>query len=312
MKKAQNNRHNMHLATQTVLNKNAGRLITIAGYPELKAKIDDSIAKEDALDAEQYAHKSYRALPKNLARKAACEYALDLASKLSSLALITGNYTLLGDAKLTATEISRCSDLSLVFTIRNLITLANENLAALAGYGVTSETLLKGNALIGIFETEISQLAKVKNELTTLTQMLEKQLRATLSEIHIVDGIIESMRVSDPKLYDSYWLARAKRNSACTRVSIKGRVFEEVTNMPLPGAILTVVHTDAGNTQPVAGEPVRKIRIRSEKGGFRFKLLASGGYIFKVTYYGCTPYETTVYFNEGVLTKVELPLSKIA
>jgi len=312
MKKVQNNRHNMHLATQSVLNKNAGKLISIAGYPELKAKIDESIAKEDALDAEQYAHKNYRALPKNLARKAACEYALDLARKLSSIALIKGNYTLLGEAKLTETEMKRSSDLSLVFTIQNVITCATENLPALACYGVTTETLSEGIALLGVYEAERSQLSQIKIELTGLTQLLEKQLRATLAEIHIVDGIIESLRVSDPKLYDSYWIARAKLNSACTKVSVMGRIFEAETDKPLRGAILTVERVTANNPLTEAGEPVRKICIRSEKGGFRFKSLTSGAYLFKVTYYGCNPYETIVYFNEGVLTKVELPLTKIA
>jgi hypothetical protein len=311
MKKVQNNRHKMHLATQRVLNRNAGRLITISGYPGLKAKIDNSIAKEDALDAEQFARKNYRALPKNLARKAACEYALDLASKLSSLAHINGNYLLLDEAKLTATEMSRRSDLLLVFTIQNVIKYAYENLVALATYGVTAETLAEGTALLGVFESERMQFMQIKIELTALTQQLEKQLRVTLTDIHIVDGIIESLRISDPQLYDSYWLARAKRNSACTKVSVKGRVFEGTTNMPLPGAILTVEHTDAGNAQ-AADEPVRKIHIRSKKGGFRLKLLTSGTYLFKVTYYGCTSYETIVHFNEGVLTKVELPLTKIA
>jgi hypothetical protein len=312
MKKVQYNRHNMHLAAQTVLNKNAVKLLSIAEYPELKAKIDKSIAKEVELDAEQFAHKSYRALPKNLARKAAGDYALDLASKLSSFALINRNYRLQEEAKLTATEISRHPDLSLVFTIQNIITLANENLAALAGYGVTAETLSKGTALLGVYENEISQLAKIKNELTVLTQLLEKQLRATLAEIHIVDGIIESMRVSDPALYDSYWNARAKRNSACTKVSVKGRVFEAETDKSLPGAILIVERATDNKPQTAGTEPVRKIRIRSSKGRFRFKLLTSGTYLFKVSYCGCIAREFTVYFNEGVLTHVELPLSRIA
>jgi hypothetical protein len=311
MKKVQNNRHNMHLATQSVLNKNAARLITISGYPELKAKLDDSIAKEDELDAEQYAHKNYRALPKNLARKAAGDYALDLVSKLSSLALINRNYTLLEEVKLTATGISRRSDISLVLTIQNVITLANENLAALACYGVTAETLSKGTALLGVYETERAQLAKIKIELTGLTQQLEKQLRATLAEIHIVDGIIESMRLSDPQLYNSYWIARAKQNSACTKVSVKGRVFEAETGEPLQGAILTVERATDSNPQTAGNEPVRKIRIRSSNGWFQFKLFTSGAYIFKVSYYGCIAREFTVYFNEGVLTHVELPLTRI-
>jgi len=311
MKKAQNNRHNMHLAAQTVLNKNATRLITIAGYPELKAKIDNSIAKEDELDAEQYAHKNYRALPKNLARKAAGNYTLDLANKLSSLALINGNYKLLEEVKLTATEISRLSDLSLVITIRNVITAATENLEALACYGVTAETLAKGTALLGVYETERAQLSNIKIELTGLTQRLENQLRATLADIHIVDGIIEAMHVSDPLLYNSYWIARAKQNTACSKVSVKGRVFEAETSEALQGAILIAELVTDNNQQTTGNEPVRKIRIRSKNGRFQFKSFTQGTYLFKVSCYGYISREFTVYFNKGVLRHVELPLTRI-
>jgi len=306
MKKVQNNRHTMHLSTQSVLNQNVTKLLSIPGYLNLKVTLDNSIAKEKELDADQFAHKNYRALPKNLARNAAGEYTLDLASKVSSLALIAEDSSLFEEAKLTATEISRLKDTLLVFTIQNIINYATKNLVALSGYGVTSETLSEGTALLETYKYEILQLSKIKNELTVLTQLLEEQIRKTLAIIHKIDSIIETKRVSDPELHSLYWIARAKRNSACTKVSVKGVVFEEATGEPLPGAILTVVRTAT-----TGDELVKKIRIRSANGGFQFSLLTTGKYIFKVTYAGCISREFTVYFNEGILTHVELPMIRI-
>ena len=312
MKKVQNNRHNMHIGTQSVLNKNEVTLISIPGYREMKAKIDNSIAKEDELAGEQLIRMTFRALPKNLARKKVSEFTLDLASKLEAIALMAGNYSLLEAVKLTATYISRVSDVQLERIIANVFTYANENILTLAGYGVTAETLAEGAALLKDYNAEILQLAKIKNELTVITQRLEKQLRATLAILYFVDAIIETKRVSNPELYSMYWIARAKRNSACTKLSVKGKVFDEVTSKPLPGAILTVVSATTIHTPTTADEPVRKIRIRSANGGFRIRLLTSGKYIIKVTYNGYIASEFIVYFNEGVLTQVELPLSKIA
>ncbi len=97
----------------------------------------------------------------------------------------------------------------------------------------------------------------------------------------------------------------------CTKVSVKGRVFEADTDEPLTGAILTVERVTADNTQTTVEEPVRKIRIRSSNGCFRFKSLSSGTYLFKVSYYGCNPKETKVYINDGVMARVEIGLGRI-
>jgi hypothetical protein len=54
------------------------------------------------------------------------------------------------------------------------------------------------------------------------------------------------------------------------------------------------------------------IRIESAGGGFDLKSYTTGAYLFTVSYAGYADQVTTVYINEGVLTRVELPLSKIA
>lgn len=312
MKKAQYNRHNMHLATQSVLNENAAKLETITTYPALKSNIDKSISKEQELACSQLVLKKYTAATKNSARNAAGEFLLDLTSKLSSIAIGKGDMRLLDSVKLTATGIKRSSDNKLVIRMQNVLSCAGENLEALACYGVTPQTLTNGIALCDTYIARIQELAGNKIRLTNLTKQLEQQFRKTLAEIRKVDAIVNAFRLSDPALYSKYWNARAKRNSACTKVSIKGRACEEDTGKGLTGAILTVMQAPTTQSQTTSNKPIKKIRIRSKKGGFRFSLFTSGAYLFKVTYSGCTPYETTVYFNEGVLTHVELPLSKIA
>lgn len=55
---------------------------------------------------------------------------------------------------------------------------------------------------------------------------------------------------------------------------------------------------------------VNSIKIKASGGGFLLKDLHSGTNLFKVTYAGYADRQITVYINEGVLTKVEMPLSK--
>ncbi len=312
MKKVQNNRHNMHLATQSVLNENAAKLETITTYPPQKSKIDKSISKEQELACSQLLLKKYTAATKNRARNAAGEFLLDLASKLSSIAIVTGDMRLLNSVKLTATGIKRSSDHKLVIRMQNVLTCAGENLEALACYGVTPQTLTDGTALCDTYIAGIQDLTGSKIRLTNLTNQLEQQFRKTLAEIRKVDAIVNAFRLSDPALYSKYRIARAKRNSACTKVSVKGKAFDTENEMPLKGAILTIKRSEAANAQSPENKPLRKITIRSAHGRFQFKLLPTGTYLFKVTYAGYNDQETIVYINEGILTKVEIPLSRIA
>jgi len=46
--------------------------------------------------------------------------------------------------------------------------------------------------------------------------------------------------------------------------------------------------------------------------GLQFSSLSTGTYLFKVTYAGYADQEIAVYINDGVLSKVDMPLSKIA
>ena len=311
MKKVQNNRHNMHVSVKSVLNTNAGKLISIPGYPALKDRLDKSIAKEIELGNDQYDHKAITAAAKNNLRIKVGKYTLDLASKVRAVALFADDLSLLELAKLTATYVKRISDNLLEITMVNMLKYAGENIEALAGYEVTVETLAEGNALLEAFRVERMRLALIKKELKNITILVEEQLRATLAIIHFMDALIETRRESDPQLFSYYWIARAKQNSACTKVSVKGRAFDEATGEALPGAILTVEQAPTTKTETTSNKPVKKIRIRSAKGHFQFSLLSTGKYIFKVTYAGCLSREFTVYFNEGVLTHVELPMTRI-
>jgi hypothetical protein len=102
------------------------------------------------------------------------------------------------------------------------------------------------------------------------------------------------------------------KKTSSTKVAAKGKVFDAVTNLPLPGAIMSIVSYN-GNTKVASGSELTKtVKIKSAGGGFNLKSLPTGSYLFKVTYAGYADQEIIVYVNEGVLSKVEMPLTKIA
>jgi hypothetical protein len=124
--------------------------------------------------------------------------------------------------------------------------------------------------------------------------------------------MVENKRVGDPAWYSLYWTTRAMDHSPVSHVSAKGKVYDAVTNQPLPGCILTVCKIENGKTLTSGAELMKTAKVKSAGGGFDLKSLTTGDYLFKVTYAGFVDQEVIVYINESVLTRVDLPLSKIA
>ncbi len=75
---------------------------------------------------------------------------------------------------------------------------------------------------------------------------------------------------------------------------------------------MTVVRAVTGKSLTSGPDLSKTVKIKSASGGFQLKSLPTGTYIFRVSYAGYTDQEITVYINEGVLSRVDMPLSKIA
>jgi hypothetical protein len=56
----------------------------------------------------------------------------------------------------------------------------------------------------------------------------------------------------------------------------------------------------------------KNVKVKSAGGGVDLKSFTTGAYLFTVSYAGRADQQTTVYINEGVLTRVDFPLNKIA
>jgi hypothetical protein len=196
---------------------------------------------------------------------------------------------------------------------KTILTCAGENPDALLEYGVTAQTLTEGSALLNTFKAEMQHLLLSKTDQKQFTVQLEQQLKTTDAELSAVDAMVETMHKSDPVMYRLYWNARTKRKTGAGKLSAKVKVFDSVTNIPLNGARMSIVRTDSTKSRTSGGsELVKNVKITSAGGEYQLKSMPTGSYLFKVTYAGYTDQEVVVYINEGVLTRVEMPLTKIA
>ena len=167
-------------------------------------------------------------------------------------------------------------------------------------------------ALLQNFVNEKQIFVDTRREHYEVTAQLAKQIKTTNFDLKSIDSIVDSLSVSQPVLAGDYWKARDLRKPTGSKIVFKGKVYDLVTNQPLPGAVMSIVRTDSMKATSSGADLVKNVKIRAAGGGFQLKSLPAGNYLVTVTYYGYADQQITASVNEGVLTTVELPLSKIA
>ena len=311
MHKFQNAQLSMHLNSQTVLNENAGKLETITAYQALKARIDESIADEQSLANSQESRKRISIAAKTDARMAAIDYILDLSRKVSAYAIVVGNKTLLDKARFNTTTLKRCTDNKLVLVFETMLSLAGDNLQNVLEYGVTEQSLTTGNAFLGSLKSEMQNLLLNNAEQKQFTVQLDKQFRNTDSLLVTLDAMVETMRQSDPVFHRLYRNARTKKRTTASKLSARGKVFDAVTGLPLSKAKISISGYNRSKAQASGPDLAKNVKRAGDIGGFQMKSLASGTYLFNVSYAGYADQEVTVHINEGVLTRIEIPMVKL-
>jgi hypothetical protein len=312
MQKTNDYQLNMHTDVQGVCNKNQDLLALIVAYVASKLKLDQNIAIEKALAARLEKLDKNSAVPKNLLRSVASVAFLDLSSNLMSFAWVKGDMKLYLEVKFTDSSLKKVSDNEFIRICENLISVAQDNLAQLADRKITAQTLTDDNTLLENFATERQIFVNTRREHTEVTAQLAKQIKTTNFDLKSIDSIIDSLSASQPVLAGDYWKARNLRKPIGSKLVLKGKVFDSATNQPLPGAVVTISQLVNSKSLTSGPELAKIVKVKSAGGGFQLKSLPNGSYTVTVSYFGYADQQVTAYVNNGVLTLVQLPLSKIA
>lgn len=310
MKRLQNNHLTMHLATSMVLTENAAKFASFTAYPGLKAHIDQSILDEQTLANSQESRKRNSTAAKNHVKNAAIDFVLDLSSKLSAYAIVTGNRALLDKVRFKANSIKRSSDNKLVMIFETILGCAADHSAGVLEYGVTEQLLEDGAALLENFKVEMQNMLLSNSEQKQLTVQLKQQFKTTDASLNTLDAMVKAMRAGDPVFYRLYHNARRKRRNGGAKLAAVCKVFDAGTRQPLAKVRISIRNSDS--SKAVAGaELMKNVKFTGAQGGFHLKSISTGTYIFSATYSGYALQEVTVFINEGVLSKVEIPLTRL-
>jgi hypothetical protein len=312
MQKAYDFQLNMHLNIQGVCNKNEVVLNIVLAYVASKLKLDQNIANETELSFRLEKLGKNSAVPKNLARSVAGVSFLDLTSNLMSFFWLKGDMKMYLEVKFTKSSFKKASDSEFIRICGNLLTVANDNLAQLADRGITQQTLTANSALLENFVNERQIYVDTRRERFEVTAQLAKQIKATNFDLKSIDSIIDGLSASQPILASDYWKARELPKPIGSKIVFKGKVYDSVTNQPLSGAFVTITPAENSKSLTSGADLVKIVKIKSAGGGFQLKSVPNGNYLVTATYFGYTDYQVPAYVNDGALTIVELPLTKVA
>lgn len=312
MNKIENAKLNMHRKVETLLTKNVIKFVLMTVFPGLLAKLVEGIAMVDSLASKQGECKKKSKAPKAAARKALIRFVIKTTSQLRALAVNDGDIALVDLVKITPSALRKMTDNALVHFTVNVLRYTTDNLADLAQFGVTAQTVTDGQTFLSAYVLEIELLAANKKQLKQLTVDLSLQLKVNEETLELIDSLVATQSETDPSWSGLYFDSRAVEKSASSPVAVDGKVFDAETNQPLPGAIVTVLKAIDGKALTSGADLVKNVKIRSAGGGFRLKSLATSAYLFRVTFAGYTDIEVIGYVNEGYITRIQLPLSKIA
>jgi hypothetical protein len=298
--------------SEELIVQNADKFLPSSAYEEALENLlsGNKMLKNLAKAQDELQHASVA--PKNAAREAASMPIFQLANIIGSMAYATGNILLAEKVEITFTDLKRMSNGELVNRFSTILNAGAENLPALITYGVTQEILTANTALLSTYEAEIKKQAQRILDLKEVTKQIKKQFKACDSLLKPFDKMVEASRVSDPVWYSLYQSARTIKYSSGSHVSVKAKVFDAETNQPLQGAIIEYSKIENGKALTSGADLVKVVKVKSAGGGVDLKSFATGAYLFTVSYAGRADQQTTVYVNEGVLTRVDFPLSKIA
>ena len=209
MDNRQENNLSRHRATGSVLTDN---ITLFAGVPALglqHQKLLDSVALVDSLAALQGTNTKGITLAKAELLRQMVETSFSVAGIVKAYASETGNLELKERVKLNKTMFHDARDDEKDNVAQVVYDAAQENVAALADYGVTAATLTGFLTRIDAYRLSIAGPATARSRRRSNTILLAEEFkRADMIADERLDGLMEQFKVSQPDFYNTYHAAR--------------------------------------------------------------------------------------------------------
>ena len=236
---------------------------------------------------------------KSTFKQTLCQLAADTAGPVFAYATITGNNTLKEAVNFNLTKLVRTRDEQLAARCQNIHDRANENLAALADYGITAAKLTVLQTAIDNYAAQTPKPRTAATQRKVHNANLRQQFKQTDDLLkNVLDKLIVGFRTTNPDFVNGYFANRVIVDASTTNTQLKGTVTDKTTSEPIKDAVITVVE-------------LSKITKSNAQGNYNHKPISHGTYTITVSKTG---YETVqiddFQLKLGQITVLDVELEK--
>lgn len=222
------------------------------------------------------------ATDKQSLREDLCQQATDLAAVVFAYASSINNNTLKEQVNFSLTDLKRLKDDELAPTCRNINNLANDNLAALAPYGITAGTLTTFSTLVDEYDAAVPTTRNAASLRATYRTNIEAGLKKADDILkNQLDKTAVQFKTSNLEFYNTYKNNRIILDPAVSSTQIEGNVADSISREPIVGATVEFVGLPLNTTTVIDGTYILKnpkpgiYAVKFSKTGYKDKTVAN-------------------------------------
>lgn len=311
MNSIETSKQTMYIATNSFLDLHATVLSPINNYKTYSSLFKSAYTTFSGFAETQSYNRKGITIAKNDARDVLVIAVCENASRLVAYGRFVQNKEIETGMSLSLSKLKKLKDSELRNVAQNVYNAGQTNLTALTPYGTTATTQ---TAFLAVLTNYVTYLPKprlstaAKRQNTIALKDAFAKVDNTLADI---DALIDTIRFSNPSLYNEYYLARKIILNNGTGLMMKGLVVDADTKKPIENAkiVLNIIPHPSMSKELLETKPIYK--ISAEKGGFKIKSLPVASYSVTVTKKGYVSQTITYEIDGEELNNLNITLVKV-
>lgn len=235
---------NMFRATQKHCNDNPTIVATVPAFETASQALNAKIASIIATAQQEDLITKGITVDKAEAKKTLCQLATDTAAPIFAFASANNNNQLMQEVNFTYTQLFKSKDDQLAPRCQNILNAAQNNLAALAAYGITAATVTTLQTTINNYQNKVpdprnaaAQKATIRLNLKNLIKEADKVLKLQM------DKTVVAFKTANPDFVSTYKINRIIIDPSKTTTTLKGTVINSADNSFIAGATIAIEGT---------------------------------------------------------------------
>lgn len=288
---------NMFRATQKHCADNATIIATIPALQSAVASLNAKIASIIATAQQEDLVTKGITVDKAEAKKTLCQLSADVAAPIIAYALVSSNNQLLKEVSFSYSDLFKTKDDQLAPRCKNIHDAAQNNLAALNAYGISTSTVTTLQSTIDNYQSKVPDPRNAAAQKVIIRANLKNLIKEADTVLKLqIDKTIVSLKISQPDFVSTYKANRVILDPSKTSTTLKGVITSSIDGSFVKGATILIVETAAKATT-------------NEMGEYEIKPVPSGQYSIKIT---ATKYKenlkTEVSVKQGQINKQDISL----